>query len=121
MSETPMQRIPLFINTKNLSKKSGLVSPDLNKLVIDPKSPISRHEQISRQITRFTNNQNRYLRHKISTDHFKELIEIEKEFGPLFTFSQSNQQSSESSLWTHVAQTLNFNRKQWKGLLQKIN
>ena len=61
-------------------------------LKIDPKSPIPKNEQISRQITRFTNNQNRYLREKISTDHFKELIEIEQEFGSIVFDPTLNQQ-----------------------------
>ena len=50
-------------------------------LVIDPKSEVSRFEQICQQIEKFTKNDKVGLKGIVSMDDFVDLIEIEKEFG----------------------------------------
>ena len=63
------------VKTTNLRRKESMT--------IDQKSPEPKRSQIQRQITRFTRNQNRGYRKLISTDQFKDMIRLEREYGSI--------------------------------------
>jgi hypothetical protein len=95
-------------------------------IVIDKKSPDPKSRQISKLIKQFTAGSIPHYKELVSTDQFKDMIEIERQFGRLDWDlpTQENTKGDPTKLnpyWSQLYSKLQSGPKNWREFLKFID